>query len=247
MGKIIVVTSGKGGVGKSTVAAYLGAALCAKDKRVLLIDTDEGLKSLDIMLGITQRAVFDLSDILSGNCNPNQAAVPVKQYQNLFLLPAPAKDNSIKSPEDMKKLCDIFSESFDYIIIDCPAGIGSNFINATSAADAALVVVNPDAVSVRDGGQVAQLLRENGLYDIRLVINKTNRKYMQKGIYHNIDQIIDLTSIQLIGAIPVDDEIVRANATGAALSKSKAREAFARIAARELGEELPLPKVKKYT
>ena len=209
MNNVYVVTSGKGGVGKSTVTAYLGVELCKKGKKVLLIDMDEGLRSLDLMLDVSSHTLFDVSDIIKGNCNVNQAVIPVKQCPILYLLPAPVTVNSLNSPKGMKILCEKLSEFFDFILIDSPAGVGKGFINAVSGADNALVVVNPDPVSVRDAAYVAKLLRENKVENIRLIINKLDIDLVKKGVLYNIDEVIDATALQLIEAIPYDIELIK--------------------------------------
>ncbi|MGN0174502.1 MAG: septum site-determining protein MinD [Acutalibacteraceae bacterium] len=241
MNNVYVITSGKGGAGKSTVSAFLGVELCKLGKKVLLIDMDEGLRSLDLMLDVSSHTLFDVSDIIKGNCNVNQAILPVKQCANLYLLPAPVTVNSLNSPKGMRILCDKLSEYFDFILIDSPAGVGKGFINAISGADNALVVVNPDAVSVRDGAYVAKLLRENKISNIRLVINKLDVDLVKKGIYYNIDEVIDATTLQLIAAVPYDTELLKEfnNCTNM-LYSSPALEAFSRLAKRILNENVPL-------
>lgn len=241
MGNVYVVTSGKGGVGKSTLTAFLGVELCKKGKRVLLIDMDEGLRSLDLMLDVSSHTLFDVSDIIKGNCNVNQAVIPVKKCANLYLLPAPVTVNSLNSPKGVKILCDKLSEYFDFIFIDSPAGVGKGFINAISGADNALVVVNPDPVSVRDAAYVSKLLRENKVGNTRLVINKLDVDLVKKGVLYNIDQVIDATALQLIAAIPYDVELIKSffNCTDA-LYNSPALEAVSRLSRRILNENVPL-------
>ena len=241
MNNVYVITSGKGGVGKSTVTAYLGVELCKKGKKVLLIDMDEGLRSLDLMLSVSSHTLFDVSDIIKGNCNVNQAVIPVKNCSNLYLLPAPVTVNSLNSPKGMKILCDTLSEYFDYILIDCPAGVGKGFINAISGAKNALVVANPDPVSVRDAAYVAKLLRENKISNSRLIINKLDIKLVKKGVYYNIDEVIDATTLQLIGVVPFDVEIVKSfdNCTES-LYSSPALESIERITRRMENEKVPL-------
>ena len=241
MGKSIVITSGKSGVGKSTVTVYLGIALCQSGKRVLLMDMDEGLRSLDLMLDVSSHTVFDVSDILSGRCNANQAVLPVPHCTNLFLLPAPAQVGAVQNTGMLARLCRKFAEYFDFVLIDSPAGVGPGFSSAIAAADMALVVVNPDPVSVRDGSYVAALLKKQQTQEIRLVINKLNTRMMRNGTFLNIDEIIDTTGVQLIAAIPTDEQIVHASAAGKPLSPSYAKESFLRLAHRLCGEDIPLP------
>lgn len=241
MNNVFVVTSGKGGAGKSTVTAFLGMELCKLGKKVLLIDMDEGLRSLDLMLDVSSHTLFDVSDIIKGNCNVNQAIIPVKQCANLYLLPAPVTVNSLNSPKGMKILCDKLSDYFDFILIDSPAGVGKGFVNAVSGADNALVVVNPDVVSVRDGAYVARLLREKDIKNIRLIINKIDIDLVKKGVFYNIDEVIDATTLQLIAAIPYDiDLLKRFEINTNMLYDSPALEAFSRLAKRMLKENIPL-------
>ncbi|MBQ2676362.1 MAG: septum site-determining protein MinD [Clostridia bacterium] len=247
MGSVMVVTSGKGGVGKSTVSSCLGAALCKLSKRVLLVDMDEGLRSLDLMLNVSAHTVFDVSDIINGYCNADQAVLPVASCPGLYLLPAPSKVGAIDSKEAMQLLCSKLAKAFDYVIIDSPAGIDRGFEFAVCAADNALVVVTPDPVSVRDGSHVAKLLRNSGVKNIRLVINKVNTKLMLEGVFYNIDEIIDATSVQLIAAIPTDDAILCSNALGEPLADSYAADAFDRLAARLENKHIPLINLKKIT
>ena len=241
MNNVYVITSGKGGVGKSTVASYLGVELCKSGNKVLLIDMDEGLRSLDLMLNVSSHTLFDVSDIIKGNCNVNQAVIPVKQCPNLYLLPAPVTVNSLNSPKGMKILCEKLSKYFDFILIDSPAGVGKGFINAVSGADNALVVVNPDPVSVRDAAYVAKLLRENKVDNIRFVINKLDIDIVKKGVLYNIDEVIDATALQLIAAIPYDLELIKTffDCTNS-LYSSPALEAISRLSKRIQNENIPL-------
>ena len=241
MNNVFVVTSGKGGAGKSTVTAFLGMELCKLGKKVLLIDMDEGLRSLDLMLDVSSHTLFDVSDIIKGNCNVNQASSPVKQCANLYLLPAPITVNSLNSPKGMRILCDKLSDYFDFILIDSPAGVGKGFVNAVEGADNALVVVIPDVVSVRDGAYVARLLREKDIKNIRLIINKIDIDLVKKGVFYNIDEVIDATTLQLIAAIPYDiDLLKRFEINTNLLYDSPALEAFSRLAKRMLKENIPL-------
>ena len=240
MNNVYVITSGKGGVGKSTVTAYLGVELCKKGKRVLLIDMDEGLRSLDLMLGVSSHTLFDVSDIIKGNCNVNQAVIPVKSCSNLYLLPAPVSVNSLNSPKGMRILCEKLSEYFDFILIDSPAGVGKGFINAISGADNSLVVVNADPVSVRDAAYVARLLRENSVKNARLVINKMDVDLVKKGVLHNVDEVIDATTLQLIAVLPHDNELLKPYLINNELYASPATEAISRLSRRILNENVPL-------
>lgn len=247
MSRNIVITSGKGGVGKSSVTAYLGAELCKLRKKVLLIDMDEGLRSLDLMLNVSSETVFDITDLIDGNCSILQSLLQIPGCPELYLLPAPATKGAIEQGDVLKSIVSELSEMFDYILIDSPAGIGEGFYTSLSIADEALLVVNPDPVSVRDGGIVSKLLRKNGIDKIRLVINKLNTSLMIKGSFLNIDEIIDQTEVQLIAAIPTDYEIVKSSAKGEMLPPSYAKDAFKRFASRMEGAHIILPKLQKFT
>ena len=182
-----------------------------------------------------------MSDIIKGNCNVNQAVMPVKKCANLYLLPAPVTVNSLNSPKGMRILCNKLSEFFDYILIDSPAGVGKGFVNAISGADNALVVVNPDPVSVRDAAYVAKLIRENKIKNIRLIINKLDVDLVKKGVYYNIDEVIDATTLQLIAAIPYDVELIKNSFDCTSnLYASPALEAISRLTSRFLNEDVPL-------
>ena len=247
MSKTIVVTSGKGGVGKSTVTAYLGTELCARGKRVLLIDMDEGLRSLDIILGVSESTVFDVYDVVCGNCTPTQAILQISNFWGMHLLPAPIKKGMITEPTHLKELCRCYSDLFDYIIIDSPAGIGDGFYLSAAAADMALVVVTPDPVSVRAGATAASLLRQSAVNNIRLIINKVNTPLMKKGTFYNIDEIIDITQTQLIAAIPTDYAVIEYSSKGLPLPASYAKDSFVRLAGRLTGQRIMLPKLQKFT
>ena len=241
LNNVYVITSGKGGAGKSTVTAHLGVQLTKLNKRVLLIDMDEGLRSLDLMLNVSSHTLFDVSDIIKGNCTVNQAVIPVRQCQNLYLLPAPVTVNSLNSPKGMKFLCDSLSKYFDYILIDSPACVGKGVINAISGASGALVVVNSDPISIRDGAYVAKLLRENHIENSRLVINKFESKLVKKGLFYNIDETIDATTLQLIGVVPNDYELQKTvDNCGEYINTTPAIEAFERLAKRLTGENCSL-------
>ena len=229
MGLVTVITSGKGGAGKSTVSVGLGCTLAKNGKRVLLIDGDAGLRSLDAMLGVDKELVFDISDIVNGNCEPIKAIYSCEEYtglNNLFLLPAPALEKHTIHPDLMKQLVPILSRYYDHVIIDCPAGIGKGFISAVAAADRALVISTPDPICIRDSDKVRQLLEERGIRQQRLV---------------DIDTIIDETGIRLIAVLP-DDIHLQTNPAKAVVnhSRSPGTMALQRLAARLEGESVPL-------
>lgn len=242
---ISVITSGKGGAGKSTVAAGLGRALAQRGRRVLLVDGDAGLRSLDVMLGIGSAAVYDMSDILAGNCQPIHAVYPSPICPNVFVIPAPIHLEQMASPEDMAELCRSFAEYYDEIIIDCPAGVGKGFQTAVAAAEQALVVTTPDMVCARDAQIVARLLEERDI-PARLIVNRLRPHPILKGKMPDVDEVIDTAGLQLIGVIPEDEMVAVANAYGKPLPmESYAAECFANIAGRYLGDSVPLANLKK--
>lgn len=242
---ISVITSGKGGAGKSTVSGGLGCALARRDRRVLLVDGDVGLRSLDVMLGIASTAVYDMADVLAGNCSPADAVYPSPICPNVFVMPAPVSLEQLAQPEDMARLCRGLTKYYDEVIIDCPAGIGSGFETAVAGADRAFVVSTPDMVCARDAQIMARLLREKNI-PARLVINRLRTRPILRGKMPDIDELIDTASLQLIGVLPEDEAVSIANAYGKPLPmECPASQCFANIAARYLGEDVPLADLKK--
>ncbi|MBQ3761811.1 MAG: septum site-determining protein MinD [Clostridia bacterium] len=236
MDKIIVVTSGKGGVGKSTVAANIAYGLAFDKRKVLLVDMDSGLRSLDLMFGAENELVFDLTDVLDGICTVKQALFPVKMRPGLFLLPASQNSGSASlSPADIRSLLEKLKESFDYIILDCPAGIERGFRNAVSPAGCAILVITPDNVSLRSGERAYQLLTGEGIQDIRLIINRIGRKPPV-----STDECINRLEIPVLGFIPDDPAVPLSISTGLPVieSPSAAGDAFERIVKRLLGESV---------
>lgn len=242
---ITVVTSGKGGAGKSTVSAGLACALARRDRRVLLVDGDAGLRSLDVMLGIAGQAVYDLADVIAGDCAPADAVYPSPICPNVFVMPAPVELERLAKPEELAALCHRLTAFYDDVIIDCPAGIGSGFETATAAAERALVVSTPDMVCARDAQIMARLLREKAI-PARLVINRLRVRPILRGKMPDIDELIDTASLQLIGVLPEDEAVAVANAYGKPLpTDSVASQCFANLAARYLGEDVPLTPTDK--
>ena len=182
MGEVIVVTSGKGGVGKTTTTANVGTGLAKLDKKVVLIDTDIGLRNLDVVMGLENRIVYNLVDVIEGSCKINQAFIKVKGYNNFYLLPsAQTRDKTAITPEQMKKLTDQLKEEFDYVIIDCPAGIEQGFHNAIAGADRALVVTTPEVSAVRDADRIIGLLEANEIKKTHLIVNRYYRFCKNQG------------------------------------------------------------------
>ena len=183
MGEVIVVTSGKGGVGKTTTTANVGTGLALCNKKVVLVDADIGLRNLDLVLGLENRIVFDLVDVVEGRCKLRNALVKDKRYDGLFLLPAAqTRDKTSVKPEQMIKLCNELKKDYDFIIIDCPAGIEQGFNNAVVAADRAIVVTTPEVSAVRDADRVIGLLEAKELRDPRLLINRIRNDIDRKSV-----------------------------------------------------------------
>lgn len=200
MSEVIVVTSGKGGVGKTTTTANIGTGLALAGNKVVLIDTDIGLRNLDVVMGLENRIVYDLVDVVEGFCRVKQALIKDKRYEGLYLLPAAqTRDKSAVSPQQMMKLCQELKEEFDYIIIDCPAGIEQGFKNAIAGADKAIVVTTPEVSAVRDADRIIGLLEANELKNPKLLINRLRIDMVKRGDMMTIDDIIDILAIGLIG------------------------------------------------
>lgn len=243
MGCVMVVTSGKGGVGKSTITVGVGAALARRGKKVLLIDGDAGLRSLDIMLGISQELVFDIYDVLVGNCEPIKAIYACNDVRGLYLMPAPQSIENRVTPELMTRLIKGLSGYYDYVIVDCPGGLGGGFKSAIAAAQTALLVLTPDPVCIRDADLIRQRLMAEGMKNTRLLINRFSDRSLENSRIPDIDYIIDASGVQLLGVIPEDSELACAMARGhAATNHGIAPEAFERIVARLEGERIALPK-----
>ncbi|WP_027338571.1 septum site-determining protein MinD [Halonatronum saccharophilum] len=244
MGKCIVITSGKGGVGKTTTSANLGTGLAKLGKRVVLIDADIGLRNLDVVLGLENRIVYDIVDVVEGNCRLEQALIKDKRYSSLCLLPAAqTRDKTAVNPDQMKELCEKLKKDFDYIVIDSPAGIEQGFKNAIAGADRALVVTTPEVSAVRDADRIIGMLEAEGLYDPELIINRVRIDMMNRGDMMNIEDMIEILAIKLLGVVPEDEKIVISTNKGEPVvlsDSSQSGEAFWNITRRLEGEEIPL-------
>lgn len=248
LSKIVAIASGKGGVGKSTIAAGISASLAQKGYRVLAIDADIGLRNLDLFFGISNISVFDFSDVLYGHCSLEKAVVTHREIPRLSFLTAPQISTTEEiRPDALKSICQMAKKSFDFIIIDCPAGIGSGFINAAIASDVALVVATPDYTSIRDADRAAGLIYERGVDEVRLIINRVRPDLMRKGLVANIDEMIDGISLRLIGIIPEDEMVIISSNSGKpiTMTKSKASKAIDDIAGRLTGEDIKIYKFWK--
>ncbi|RWZ59943.1 septum site-determining protein MinD [Halobacillus fulvus] len=244
MGEAIVVTSGKGGVGKTTTTANLGTALALQDKKVCLIDTDIGLRNLDVVMGLENRIIYDIVDVVNGRCKTKQALITDKRFDCLHLLPAAqTSDKSEVSPEAIKAIVDELKEDYDFIIIDCPAGIEQGYKNAVSGADKAIVVTTPEKASVRDADRIIGLLEQEDIEPPKLVINRIRAHMMKSGEMLDVDEIVNVLSIDLLGIIIDDDAVIKAANSGEPVAmkpNSKVSLAYRNIARRLLGEAVPL-------
>ncbi len=243
MNNVFAITSGKGGVGKSTVATCLAAAAEKADKKVLLIDLDEGLRCLDIMLNVSESIVLDISDLFNGE-DAQSAIYQVPEHPGIFLLPAPVNRGGIEE-ETFGELVKSLAEDYDIVIVDFPAGIDMRLYKALPDTTRFITVTGPEPVSIRDAGIVADKLLEIGKRRNRLIINRFDYSYIKSGIYKNVDDIIDSSNVQLIGIVPNDIKLTLSQAKGHLAKKGNAVRAFNRIIRRLDGENVPLPKAKK--
>jgi septum site-determining protein MinD len=245
LGEVAVITSGKGGVGKTTTSANLGAALAALGRSVVLVDADIGLRNLDVVMGLENRIVYDLVDVVEGYARVRQALIRDKRFENLCLLPAAqTKDKTAVNPDQMRALCRELREEFDFVLVDSPAGIEQGFRNAIAGADQALVVATPEVSSVRDADRIIGLLEAQRMSPPRLIINRMRPAMVRRGDMMDIGDIIDILAVELIGVVPEDETIVVSTNRGepaALLPASRAGAAYRDIARRLLGESVPVP------
>jgi septum site-determining protein MinD len=248
-GKTIVITSGKGGVGKTTSSANIGTALAMNGNKVCLIDADIGLRNLDVVMGLENRIVYDIVDVVENNCRLEQAMIRDKRYEGLYLLPAAqTRDKTSVNPFQMKELVDKLKEEMDYIIVDSPAGIEQGFKNAIAGADRAIIVTTPEISAVRDADRIIGLLEAEGLRDPEVIINRIRADMVDRGDMMGIEDMIEILAIDLLGIVPEDEGIVVSTNKGEpiALNQSaKAGQAYRNIARRIMGEELPIMKLEK--
>lgn len=244
MSEVFVITSGKGGVGKTTTSANIGAGLAIAGKSVVMVDADIGLRNLDVVMGLENRIVYDLIDVIEGNCRLKQALIKDKRYPNLHLLPAAqTKDKNAVSPEQMQKLCESLREEFDYVIIDCPAGIEQGFKNAIAGADKAIVVTTPEVSAVRDADRIIGLLEASELRNPMLVLNRIRPDMVKRGDMMALDDVTDILAIDILGIVPDDESIVVSSNRGEPCvgdDNSRAGQAFRNITRRVMGETVPL-------
>jgi septum site-determining protein MinD len=242
MGEVIVITSGKGGVGKTTSTANLGSALALAGKKVALVDTDIGLRNLDVVMGLENRIVYDLVDVIEGKCKLRQALIKDKRFKELFLLPAAqTRDKTAISEDQMKELIAKLKEEFDFVLIDCPAGIEQGFKNAIAGADRALVVTTAEISAIRDADRIIGLLESAEIKNPELIVNRLKPQMVRRGEMMDVDDIVDLLSIDLIGVVPDDEYIVTQTNRGEPVisnKKAPAGKAYIDISRRLLGEHI---------
>ena len=242
MGEVIVITSGKGGVGKTTTTANLGASLALEGKKVALVDTDIGLRNLDVVMGLENRIVYDIVDVVEERCKLRQALIKDKRYDELFLLPAAqTRDKSAVNEDQMKALTQELKQSFDYILIDCPAGIEQGFKNAVAGADRAIVVTTAEISAIRDADRIIGLLESLDLKNSELIINRIRPNMVKKGEMMDVEDIVDLLSIDLTGVVPDDEYIITQTNKGEPVvsnKKAPSGRAYREIARRVLGENV---------
>lgn len=244
MGEAIVITSGKGGVGKTTTTANIGTALASIGKTVVVVDGDTGLRNLDVLMGLENRVVYTVVDVIEEKCRLKQALIKDKRFDGLYLLPtAQTRDKTDIDKDAMADLVKKLKEEYDYILIDCPAGIEQGFENAVAGADRALVVVNPEITSVRDADRVIGKLDAKGFENHKLIVNRMNYEMIQKGQMLGADDIINCLAIKLIGIVPEDKGVTIATNKGEPVvldNKALAGQAFKNIAMRITGENVPI-------
>ncbi len=242
MGEVIVITSGKGGVGKTTTTANLGTGLAKMDKKVALIDTDIGLRNLDVVLGLENRIVYNLVDVIEGNCKISQAMIRDKRCEGLYLMPAAqTRDKDAVTPEQMKTLVEEIRGDFDYVLLDCPAGIEQGFNNAVAAADRALIVTTPEISAIKDADRIIGLLQAKEIKNVKLIVNRLNMEMVKHGNMMSADDVVEVLSIDLIGVIPYDEKIVISTNIGTPIAgdNSPVGQSYMNICRRIMGEEVP--------
>lgn len=248
MSEVIVITSGKGGVGKTTTTANIGLGLAMQGKKVVLIDTDTGLRNLDLLLGLERRIVYTLVDVVNQNISYDQALVRHKKYPNLFLMPtSQVADKSAITPEQMSALVQEMRPSFDYILIDCPAGIEQGFQTAVIGADWAIVVTMPEISAVRDADKIIGKLQADQKNKIKLVVNRIRPQMVKEGTMLDMMSIDDILSIECIGQVPDDEKVVDSANRGTPVVEwddSQAGQAYRNIVKRIGGEQVPFMEFK---
>lgn len=244
-GQVIVVTSGKGGVGKTTTVANVASSLAKLGHKVVVMDLDIGLKKLDLILGLENRVIYDIVQVVEGECTLKQALVRDKRFPELYMLPAAqTRNKDALTPEQVKEICAQLKPEFDYMFIDCPAGIEQGFRNAIAAADRAIVVTNPEVSAVRDADRIIGMLESAGFNDIKLVVNRIRNDMVKSGDMLSIEDLLEHLCIDLLGVVPEDKNVVISTNRGEPIilnENSQASTAFNNIALRTLGEQVDYP------
>lgn len=250
MGRVIVVTSGKGGVGKTTSTANIGTALALQGKKVCLVDMDIGLRNLDVVLGLENRIIYDIIDVVEGRAKLHQAIIKDKRFDDLlYLLPAAQNaDKNALNEEEMIELIGELKEEYDFVIIDCPAGIEQGFKNSVAAADEAILITTPEISAIRDADRITGLMEQMDIDGPKLVINRIRKQMMQDGEVMDVDEITRHLSVELLGIILEDDNVVRSSNKGNPVvlnPDNPASQGYRNIARRILGETVPLMSLKE--
>lgn len=244
MGEVIVITSGKGGVGKTTTTANIGAGLVGLGNKVAVIDADIGLRNLDVVLGLENRIVYDIVDVVTKNCRVKQALIKDKRFDGLYLLPAAqTKDKDAVSTQQMVELCQELSKIHDYVLIDCPAGIEQGFKNAIAGADKAIVVTTPEISAVRDADRIIGLLEASEIENPKLIVNRIRPDMVRRGEMMDLEDMKDILAIDVIGVVPDDESVVISTNRGIPTvsdESSFSGQAFRNISKRITGEDVPL-------
>ncbi len=243
VGRVITLTSGKGGVGKTTTTANLGTALALLGQKVVVIDADIGLRNLDVVMGLEKRIVYDIVDVVEGRCRIRQALIKDKRFPDLYLLPAAqTRDKSAVNPAQMRLLCDHLKTEFNFVLVDCPAGIEQGFKNAIAGADSVIIVTTPEVSAVRDADRVIGLVEANGLPSPRLILNRIRPELVRRGEMMTQHDVIEILAVELLGVVPDDESVVISTNRGEAAVMdrvSRAGQAYTNIARRMLGEDVP--------
>ena len=242
--KVVVITSGKGGVGKTTATANIATALAALNDKVVCIDGDIGLRNLDVIMGLENRIVYDLVDVIEGRCRMRQAMIRDKRMPELFLIPAAqTRDKTAVSPSDMVRLCDELRPECDWILIDSPAGIERGFRNALAPSDQVIVITNPEVSAVRDADRIIGLVEAEGKGPAQLILNRLKPDLVRRGDMLSVDDVLELLAIDLLGIVPEDERVLTGGNRGSPVvleEKSIAGQAFRNVARRMKGEHVPL-------
>jgi septum site-determining protein MinD len=248
---VITITSGKGGVGKTTATANLSTALALMGQRVVAIDADIGLRNLDVVMGLENRIVYDLVHVIEGACRLRQAMIKDKRLEGLYLIPAAqSRDKSAVSPQDMIDICEQLRPDFDFILVDSPAGIEQGFKNAVAPANQVLIVTTPEVSAVRDADRIIGLVEADEKGPARLILNRLRPDMVHRGDMLDTNDVIDVLAIDLLGIVPDDESIIVSTNRGVPVvmeNNSRAGQAFRNIAGRLLGQEVPFMELESST